>query len=536
MTSDTRKDKRAKIAGLTVRYKSATVDEFLDNQSHDVSVGGVFVKTSAPFAPGTLLKFEIRIAQESSVIAGVGRVVWKREPTQVASDRPAGMGVKFIKIDDAARRTIDRLVTEALSGAAVAAAPQDAPTVAGFLPDLEDSQPAAVVKAVPAPKPVPKALMKSTLPFGDIFDGPMVDPGPTVEPGSKLASTQSMTAEQREALTAMMRAKEAAQASKPDLGSNRSMTPTQGVEIPSFKRDFGADRSMTPTQGVEIPSFKRDFGADRSMTPTEGTQAQAPLPKPDFGGHRSTTPTQMMRVPTDVLRSQTTVGLGVPIIPPPSAMDEAKAPPPFGTVSIGDDDNFDFLANLEQKEPEPALAAPTPPAQAVVAKPVEKAPVNFKATLPLVPLMAPGLDAVAARAAAPAQAAAPAPADAAAGDRTQISLERTQPLHSSQLPDFDSPPPAKRTAGAGAMFPRPAAPVEAPVGGVGMFPSSDKPTEARHTDPKPEPTVMKQAAEFLEEALREAGGSMDEIGQSPLFGNAPPKDPPPLRRARTMPR
>src|SRR6202035_4570996 len=61
MTQDTRKDRRVKIVSLNVRYKSATVDEFIENHSYDVSKGGIFIKPPAPFPPGTLLKFEIRI-------------------------------------------------------------------------------------------------------------------------------------------------------------------------------------------------------------------------------------------------------------------------------------------------------------------------------------------------------------------------------------------------------------------------------------------------------------------------------------------
>jgi len=34
--------------------------------------------------------------------------------------------------------------------------------------------------------------------------------------------------------------------------------------------------------------------------------------------------------------------------------------------------------------------------------------------------------------------------------------------------------------------------------------------------------VMKQAAELLEEALKEAGGSMDEVGTNPLFEKSKP--------------
>jgi uncharacterized protein (TIGR02266 family) len=113
MSQDTRKDPRAQSGNLVVRYKSATVDEFIENHSHDVSRGGLFVKTNAPQPPGTLLKFEIRLASDQAVIAGVGRVVWKRDGTAALSpEKPAGMGVKFIKIDDASRKVIEALVAQ----------------------------------------------------------------------------------------------------------------------------------------------------------------------------------------------------------------------------------------------------------------------------------------------------------------------------------------------------------------------------------------------------------------------------------------
>ncbi len=117
MAQDTRKDKRATLDSLVVRYKSATVDEFIENHSHDVSAGGLFVQTEAPFTAGTLLKFEIRIGDDQSVIVGVGRVVWKRD-TVTPDGRPPGMGVKFIKIDDPSKTLIRNLV-EKNTGAGV---------------------------------------------------------------------------------------------------------------------------------------------------------------------------------------------------------------------------------------------------------------------------------------------------------------------------------------------------------------------------------------------------------------------------------
>lgn len=110
MVQDTRKDQRAKVLTMTVRYKSATIDEFIEHHSHDVSRGGLFIKTPSPFPPGTLLKFEIRIAEDQTIITGVGRVVWKRDAAQVTEDRPVGMGVKFLKIDETSRQTIDLIV------------------------------------------------------------------------------------------------------------------------------------------------------------------------------------------------------------------------------------------------------------------------------------------------------------------------------------------------------------------------------------------------------------------------------------------
>lgn len=111
MAQQTRKDPRAKVLSMTVRYKSATLDEFIEHHSHDVSCGGMFIKTPQPFPPGTLLKFEVRIAGDRKVMQGVGRVVWKRELQLADAERPAGMGVKFIKLDEESRHVIDQLVS-----------------------------------------------------------------------------------------------------------------------------------------------------------------------------------------------------------------------------------------------------------------------------------------------------------------------------------------------------------------------------------------------------------------------------------------
>ncbi|MCL2723177.1 MAG: TIGR02266 family protein [Polyangiaceae bacterium] len=200
MSQDPRKDKRAKIVSVNVRYKSATVDEFIDNHSNDVSKGGIFVKTPAPFPPGTLLKFEIRLAGDKSILGGIGRVAWKRDSAQATVDKPAGMGVKFIKIDDASRAVIDRLVaTKADAGRAYTSefAAADRPTgenvqstllgisaVPEARPPLNKPTPITVpaMPAVPKPAAPPTTPLPKHGPMAGAIARPVRPPSTAIPP------------------------------------------------------------------------------------------------------------------------------------------------------------------------------------------------------------------------------------------------------------------------------------------------------------------------------------------------------------------
>jgi uncharacterized protein (TIGR02266 family) len=115
--SDTRKDKRAPVS-LKVRFKSATVDEFIEHYCKDVSRGGIFIKSSQPMPVGTLLKFQFQLKDESQLIKGVGRVVWTRNEERAGPDRPSGMGIKFIKMDNESRVMVDRIIAGSEDGGA----------------------------------------------------------------------------------------------------------------------------------------------------------------------------------------------------------------------------------------------------------------------------------------------------------------------------------------------------------------------------------------------------------------------------------
>ena len=106
--ADARKDKRT-LLSLKIRYKSASLEDFIERYSCDISRGGVFIKAKKPLAVGTLLKFEFMLQDESTLIHGVGRVVWRREEADADAQNPSGMGIKFIKMDAGSRAVVQKI-------------------------------------------------------------------------------------------------------------------------------------------------------------------------------------------------------------------------------------------------------------------------------------------------------------------------------------------------------------------------------------------------------------------------------------------
>lgn len=106
--ADARKDKRT-LLSLKIRYKSATLEDFIERYASDISRGGVFIKAKKPLVVGTLLKFEFLLQDQSTLIHGVGRVVWRRDPSEGIPENQSGMGIKFIKMDTDSRALVQRI-------------------------------------------------------------------------------------------------------------------------------------------------------------------------------------------------------------------------------------------------------------------------------------------------------------------------------------------------------------------------------------------------------------------------------------------
>src|SRR5436190_3629137 len=98
-----RKSPRAQVS-LVARYRSPTAFEFVQEECFDLSLGGMFIRSPAPAPAGTLIKLECDVNGATGTIRGVARVVWLREHS--SDGQPAGMGVKFVKLESGAREVI----------------------------------------------------------------------------------------------------------------------------------------------------------------------------------------------------------------------------------------------------------------------------------------------------------------------------------------------------------------------------------------------------------------------------------------------
>jgi Tfp pilus assembly protein PilZ len=106
MTTERRTNARGKNTSK-VTFTDAASDTPSEGTLHDIGRGGMFIVTASKLPVGKRIDFEVHVTP-GSVIQGMGRVIWVRE--EAGGDRPAGLGVKFIDVDNDALIAIDRLV------------------------------------------------------------------------------------------------------------------------------------------------------------------------------------------------------------------------------------------------------------------------------------------------------------------------------------------------------------------------------------------------------------------------------------------
>ncbi|MEL6347428.1 MAG: TIGR02266 family protein [Myxococcota bacterium] len=106
-SSERRIDRRLPIR-IQVDYE--TLDEFLEDVTANISVGGMFIRTDAPLVVGTRFRLRFTLPDERRAIDAVGEVRWTVMPDRVNGRRVPGMGVRFDQLSESDQRQLETLL------------------------------------------------------------------------------------------------------------------------------------------------------------------------------------------------------------------------------------------------------------------------------------------------------------------------------------------------------------------------------------------------------------------------------------------
>lgn len=109
--TETRQSKRTPVT-LKIKFKSATLDQFIERYAIDVSQGGIFIRTKDPLPVGTTMRFEFQLRDASPLIMGEGTVVWIREHSPNQAGVAPGMGVRFDRITESSQTVLDQILSQ----------------------------------------------------------------------------------------------------------------------------------------------------------------------------------------------------------------------------------------------------------------------------------------------------------------------------------------------------------------------------------------------------------------------------------------
>jgi uncharacterized protein (TIGR02266 family) len=288
MVDDVRKNKRTPVS-LKVRFKSATLDEFIEQYCKDLSKGGVFVKSETPLPPGTLLKFEFQLRDTSPLIQGVGRVVWKREANEADDKLPAGMGIKFIKMDERSRSVVDRILAgqEKVEDKEAEAPGAEVPAEEPAEKAAVSAEPTAEPVPEPAAKPIPEPAAEPAAPPAAEekpaeeklnFTPPVLDVKSTV-PGSMALhdALKKAMAKAREATEGIEKKAEALSAAAAPAGE-AAPAPAEEKKPEEEKPAAPAEEKKPEEEKPAAPAEEKKAEEEKPAAPAEEKKAEEEKP------------------------------------------------------------------------------------------------------------------------------------------------------------------------------------------------------------------------------------------------------------------
>lgn len=144
---------------IEIRFK--LFDEFVDEVSENLSPTGMFIRAHRPPPPGSRFAFQFQLGDDFSLFQGMAEVVWTRRRSE-GPERPAGMGVRFLKLDLTSQRMVRRLVDQRDTGEAGNANPADPAAEPPELAGAAAAEPQAPPSAEPGADAEPAVPAEAT--------------------------------------------------------------------------------------------------------------------------------------------------------------------------------------------------------------------------------------------------------------------------------------------------------------------------------------------------------------------------------------
>ncbi len=111
MAEPTDKDTRGPV-NLRIKFRSESLQQFIERYGVDVSRGGIFIRTREPLPVGTRLKLDFQLVDTVPLFQGDGTVVWIREHDPARAGVTPGMGVRFDRLSAESQTTLDTILEE----------------------------------------------------------------------------------------------------------------------------------------------------------------------------------------------------------------------------------------------------------------------------------------------------------------------------------------------------------------------------------------------------------------------------------------
>jgi uncharacterized protein (TIGR02266 family) len=277
---NTRQGKRTPVT-LKIKFKSETLEQFIERYAVDVSQGGIFIRTKEPLAVGTQMKFEFQLRDATPLIAGEGTVVWTRENDPSRPAIAPGMGVRFDRLADGSQQVLEKILAEKAKQAPQQRSDQGPTKPPAFAETPTRVAPSAVQDKLLGPQsgktrtrsdseqtPLPKPM-----PFHSDADD---FPEEAFEEATKVRSLDELVAATAEAekqpSTAVMPRDELAARR---LGARTDAPPTTGAAADGAAPKSVADRDSAPGLPSPPPVDAQRKVLDTSPSPRRSEQRHA---------------------------------------------------------------------------------------------------------------------------------------------------------------------------------------------------------------------------------------------------------------------